>query len=80
MCRGWLDTHGYNLLAVRLGIIKGDIDAKALGKALDEGPAVPVFASAAEAAKHGRRAIKRPGRKAIEMVAKIEKKRQPKHK
>lgn len=80
LCRGWLDTHGYNLLAVRLGIIKGDIDAKALGKALDEGPAVPVFASAAEAAKHGRRAIKRPGRKAIEMVAKIEKKRQPKHK
>lgn len=75
LCRGWLDTHGSELLAIRLGIIKGEIDAEAVCKALDEGPAVPVFESAAQAAEHGRRAIKRPGRKARAMVAKIEKKR-----
>jgi len=55
--------------------IRGEIDAKALGKALDEGPAVPVFESAYHAAKHGRKSIKRPSLKARDMMAKIEKKR-----
>ena len=75
LCRGWLDTHGSELLALRLACIKGEVDPDAVGKALDEGPAVPVFESAEAAAKHGRRAINRPGRKAREMVSKIEKKR-----
>ncbi len=75
LCRGWLDTHGSELLALRLGCIKGEVDPDAVGKALEEGPAVPVFDSAAQAAAHGRKAIKRPGRKAREMVSKIEKKR-----
>ena len=75
LCRGWLDVHGGDLLGVRLGCAKGELDPQAVSKALDEDPATPVFASAAEAAKHGRRAIKRPGRKAREMVSKLERKR-----
>jgi len=47
----------------------------AVNKAFDEGPAVPVFKTAAQAAKHGRRAINRPGRKAKALVEKIETKR-----
>lgn len=72
LCRGWLDTHGETLLALRLACSRGEVDPKTAGKSLDEGPAVPVFESAAEAAKHGRRSIKRPGRKARAMVSKIE--------
>lgn len=75
LCRGWLDTHGIDLLGLRLACSKGEVDTEAVGKALDEGPAVPVFQSAEQAARHGRRSIKRPGRKAREMVAKIERKR-----
>lgn len=75
LCRGWLDTHGGELLGVRIACAKGEIDPEAVTKALDEGPAVPVFASAADAAKHGRRSIMRPGRKAREMMTKIGKKR-----
>lgn len=75
LCRGWLDTHGSELLALRLACIKGEVDPEAVGKALEEGPAVPVFESAAQAAAHGRKSIKRPGRKAREMVSKIAQKR-----
>lgn len=75
LCRGWLDVHGSELLGMRLACAKGEVDPGAVTKALGEGPAVPVFESAAAAAKHGRRAIKRPGRKARDMMNKIEKKR-----
>lgn len=77
LCRGWLDTHGNGngLLSLRLACSLGTIDPEAVSKALDEDPATPVFASAAEAAKHGRKAIKRPGRRAREMVLKLERKR-----
>ena len=75
LCRGWLDVHGTELLALRLGCIKGEIDPAELGKALDEGPAVEVFETAAEAAAHGRKSIKRPGAKAKRMVEKIEARR-----
>lgn len=80
LCRGWLDTHGHaksgnELLGLRLACAIGTLDREAVSKALDEGPSVPVFESAAAAAEHGRKAIKRPGRKAREMVSKLEKKR-----
>lgn len=75
LCRGWLDVHGGDLLGLRLACSKGEIDTEEVAKALDEKPATPMFASAAEAAMHGRKAINRPGRKALQMVAKIEKKR-----
>jgi len=72
LCRGWLDTHGPGLLALRLACARGTVDHEAVNKAFDEGPAVPVFKTAAQAAKHGRRAINRPGRKAKALADKIE--------
>lgn len=74
-CSQWNLVHGGELLGLRLGCAKGELDPEAVSKALDEGPSVPVFESAAAAAEHGRKAIKRPGRKAREMVSKLEKKR-----
>lgn len=75
LCRGWLDVHRDQPLGLRFAVALGILDPEAVDRALDEGPATPVFASAAAAAKHGRKAIKRPSRKAREMVAKIETKR-----
>lgn len=80
LCRGWLDVHGSGLLGVRLACARGTMRYEAVGKALDEGPAVPVFDTAAQAAAHGRRSIKRPGKKATALAAKIEKKRTTKAK
>ena len=75
LCRGWLDTHSYELLAIRIAVSRGELDVVETAKALDEEPAVKVFESAAEAAKHGRKAIKRPGVKAKRMAKQIERKR-----
>lgn len=75
LCRGWLDCHGAELLALRMAAIKGDPSQEEIAKALDEGSAVPVFTTAAAAAKHGRKSIKRPGPKAKTLINKIEKRR-----
>lgn len=72
LCRGWLDCHGPDLLGMRLSCSMGEVDPKELIQALDDGPAVPVFETAADAAKHGRKSIKRPGRKAKLLMDKIE--------
>ena len=75
LCRGWLDCHGDQLLGLRLSMAKGEVDPDAVARALDEGPAVPVFDSAAEAAQHGRRDIDEPSDDACRLVAKISHKR-----
>lgn len=73
LCRGWLDCHGSELLSVRIYAGRS-LDAEQVAQALSEGPAVPVFATAAEAAGHGRRSIKRPGSKARKLMQKLERK------
>jgi hypothetical protein len=75
LCRGWLDCHGDNLLAVRLLCSRGDATSAAMIKALDEGPAVAVFNSAADASKHGRKAIRKPGKRAQVLMDSITRKR-----
>ena len=76
LCRGWLDCHGGELLAVRLAMCIGALDVTQVAKALNEEPAVPVFSTAKEAARHGKKRITNPGGKAIAMMQKIERKRQ----
>lgn len=71
LCRGWLDCHGDSLLIVRLGIARGDKFSEALLRALDEKPAVAVFRSAAAAARHGRRDISNPGKRAVVFMDRI---------
>lgn len=66
LCSGWVAHNDpYELLALRLGVAHGTVDASALGYTTD----VPLFASGAEAAEHGRRDIDDPGEEARDMVA-----------
>jgi hypothetical protein len=71
LCRGWLDCHGDSLLSVRMACSTGLLDETQVVEALVVGPSVPVFATAKEASKHGRKAIARPGPKAQALMDKI---------
>jgi hypothetical protein len=70
ICAGWLGCHGHNLLALRLaGFYEG---ARELDPAVFtyKSP-VPLFASGAAAAAHGKRAIKRPGKQARRVIDRL---------
>lgn len=71
LCRGWLDCHGYNLLSVRMACSTGKLSAIEVESALVAGPSVPVFATAGDASKHGRKSIARPGPKAQALMDKL---------
>jgi hypothetical protein len=75
LCRGWLDCHGPDLLGMRLACFKGEVSPEDLVKALEEGPAVPVFKTADLASRHGRKAIEKPSKKAKTLINQIERKR-----
>lgn len=66
LCAGWAGCHDmYNNLAVRLHA--ADIDPSVYEY---ESP-VPLFASGAEAAEHGKRDIDEPGEDAQELIGKL---------
>lgn len=68
VCAGWLGhTDPAELLAVRIGIISGSLDESCATYETD----VPLFASGAEAAAHGRAAIKNPDDRAVQAIRKI---------
>lgn len=72
VCSGWLGHRdAYDLLAVRLGVIRGQLDESCLDYKTD----VPLFATGAEAAAHGMRDIEHPSEDAEETVRKITTKR-----
>jgi hypothetical protein len=69
LCAGWVghrDDPG-DLLAVRLGVARGDIDPSVL----DYRSPVPLFRSGATAAAHGVREVDQPGEAAREAIRKI---------
>lgn len=66
VCRGWLSVHA-DSLAVRLAVIFGSIPAAALSAVVK----APLYASGAEAADAGVRGLKRPGRKARAVIARL---------
>lgn len=68
VCAGWLGHRdAYDLLAVRLGVATGHLDQSCL----DYQTHVPLFASGAEAAAHGMKDIRHPGKAAEETIRKI---------
>lgn len=70
LCAGWIGTHGpANLLAMRMH--GGTVDSSVW----DYESPVPLFSSGAEAAAHGRRAIKRPGTDAQRVMGRLLRKR-----
>lgn len=73
VCSGWLGhTDPGQLLGVRLGVMRGLLDESCLDYRTD----VPLFASGAEAAEHGMKEIKSPGRAAQETMRKIVRKKE----
>lgn len=68
VCSGWLGhTDPSQLLAVRIGIMTGALDPACAEYETD----VPLFPSGAEAAAHGMRDYRHPGRKAQDTIQKI---------
>jgi hypothetical protein len=69
LCAGWVghrEDPG-DLLAVRLGVVRGQVDPSALDYRTD----VPLFTSGAEAAEHGKLELEYPSPEAMETVTKI---------
>ena len=72
VCSGWLGHRDpYQLLAVRLGVMSGQLDPSCMDYSTD----VPLFSSGAEAAAHGMKNIEHPDRAAEETIRKITTKR-----
>jgi hypothetical protein len=68
LCAGWLGHRDpVDLLAVRIGLLRGTIDPAALEYSTD----VELFASGAEAAEHGLTDIETPGQFARDAMAKL---------
>lgn len=68
VCAGWLGyDEPYRLLAVRLGIMFGDLDESCADYTTD----VPLFASGTEAAEHGMSGIDEPDERAQVAIDKL---------
>jgi hypothetical protein len=77
VCSGWLGhrERPEDMLAVRLGLLRGDLDESCLDYTTD----VPLFESGAQAAEHGMERLLNPGEDAISTIDKIIRRRgQPK--
>lgn len=69
VCSGWLGHRDpADLLAVRVALVRGELDGDALEYSTD----VPLFPSGAAAAAHGLRDIAAPGERALQVIDKIE--------
>lgn len=69
VCSGWLGhrNHPTDLLAVRLGLIRGSLDPSCA----EYTTTVPLFESGADAAAHGERDVPAPSRDAAQAIKKI---------
>lgn len=65
-CRGWLTVHCESV-AVRLAVLKGDVTPEQVYAEVKE----PLYKSGNEAADAGIKQIKRPGKKARKIVARL---------
>lgn len=72
VCSGWLGHRAYpeDLLAVRLGVLRGDLDQSCLEYSTD----VPLFGSGAAAAEHGMKDFQAPQADARRVIDKITRK------
>jgi hypothetical protein len=76
VCAGWAGCHdGAHLLALRLAICAGRIDAETLDAILDYESPVPLFESGNAAADHGEAHILDPDGAAVNAIAKIARRR-----
>lgn len=69
VCAGWSALADDNTLALRMArFTDKDVDVEAI---LDYATDVPLFASGAEAAEHGKREITAPSDKAVKTIGKV---------
>lgn len=66
VCRGWLSVHAESA-AARLAVVKGDVTNEQRYAAVRE----PLYATGNEAADAGLRGVRRPGKKARAVVARL---------
>lgn len=72
MCAGWAGCHdGAHLLALRIALLDGRIDASTHQAAVEYVSPVPLFASGREAAAHGQASIDQPNDDANRLITKI---------
>ena len=76
VCSGWAGCYdGAHLLALRVAVSSGEITAQTADAIRDYRSPAPLFASGAEAAVHGMREIRSPGREARTAIGKISRNR-----
>lgn len=76
VCSGWAGCHdGDHLLALRIAVVAGEISVETANRIRDYVSPVPLFASGTEAAAHGVREIRAPGRDACTAMDKISSRR-----
>ncbi|GGX36468.1 DUF6283 family protein [Streptomyces noursei] len=74
ICGGWAGCHdGTHLLALRIALLAGQIDASTYQAAAEYVSPVPLFSSGAEAADHGQADINQPTDEARQLIGKIAK-------
>ncbi|MEV7177772.1 DUF6283 family protein [Kitasatospora sp. NPDC093679] len=71
VCAGWAGCHGDGLLAPRIAVIQGRLDAVTYRAIAEYVSPVPLFSSGAEAAEHGLSGISEPGAEARRVIGKI---------
>lgn len=71
LCAGWVGCHGDQLLALRLGLVAGEISPDTYRAAITYQSPTPLFDSGAQAAAHGRKHINRPNRLARRLITRI---------
>ena len=67
LCAGWVGCHGQELLALRLALAMGRIDAAVMAYTTD----VPLFESGSAAAEHGKARIDEPDDLAVYVIRKV---------
>lgn len=72
LCAGWVACHDMNeSLGLRLAVSFGAIEVSDVHAILNYSTPVPIFASGAEAAAHGRAEIRTPGDRAAKTIDKL---------
>ncbi|MFJ3439008.1 DUF6283 family protein [Streptomyces cyaneofuscatus] len=72
VCAGWAGCHeGADLLALRLAVLEGRIDATTYRAVVEYVSPVPLFSSGCEAADHGETYIDAPTAEARSLINKI---------
>ena len=72
LCAGWAGCHdGEELLALRVAEAHKALSREVIAAAVEYVCPVPLFASGNEAADHGMADIQRPGREAIQAIARV---------